>query len=78
MSQSLRAEGRRSVLDGLLSDAPDGIMISQWIEGNGPTIFEAARGLGLEAIISKRLVTKYQSGRCSDWMKTKNPDFVRR
>ena len=71
-------ERRRSVLDGLLSDAPDGIMLSQWIEGDGPTIFEVACGMGLEGIISKRLGTKYQSGRCSNWLKTKNATFVRR
>jgi bifunctional non-homologous end joining protein LigD len=71
-------ERRRSVLDGLLSDAPDGIMLSQWIEGDGPAIFEAACGLGLEGIISKRLGTKYQSGRCQTWLKTKNSAFVHR
>jgi bifunctional non-homologous end joining protein LigD len=53
-------------------------MLSLWIEGDGPTIFEAACGLGLEGIISKRLGTKYRSGRCANWLKTKNEKFVRR
>jgi ATP-dependent DNA ligase len=71
-------ERQSKLLDGLLSDAPDGILLSQWSEGDGPAIFEAACGLGLEGIISKRLGTKYQSGRCADWLKTKNAAFVRR
>lgn len=62
----------------MLSDAADGIMPSQWLEGDGPTVFEAACGLGLEGIVSKRLGTKYQSGRCANWLKTKNGAFVRR
>jgi ATP-dependent DNA ligase len=36
--------------------------------------------LGLEGIVSKRLGSRYRSGRSSDWLKMKNPacEAVRR
>ena len=30
--------------------------------------------LGLEGIVSKRLGSRYRSGRTSDWLKFKNPE----
>ena len=30
--------------------------------------------LGLEGIVSKRLGSRYRSGRSKDWLKFKNPD----
>ena len=30
--------------------------------------------MGLEGIVSKRLGSRYSSGRCRDWLKFKNPD----
>jgi ATP-dependent DNA ligase len=30
--------------------------------------------MGLEGIVSKRLGSRYQSGRSKDWLKFKNPD----
>jgi ATP-dependent DNA ligase len=30
--------------------------------------------LGLEGIVSKRLGSRYRSGRSPDWLKFKNPD----
>lgn len=71
-------EERRAMLRGLLaSGPPGGIIFSAGLEGDGPTIFEEACGLGLEGIVSKRLGSKYRSGRCPDWRKTKNPAYVR-
>jgi bifunctional non-homologous end joining protein LigD len=37
-------------------------------------VFEHARRMGLEGIVSKRLDAPYRSGRPGDWIKTKNPD----
>ena len=32
------------------------------------------RKMGLEGIVSKRLGSRYRSGRSPDWLKFKNPD----
>jgi bifunctional non-homologous end joining protein LigD len=44
------------------------------IEADGATVFDHARRMGLEGIVSKRLDKPYRSGRSGDWIKTKNPD----
>jgi ATP-dependent DNA ligase len=36
--------------------------------------FRHACKIGLEAIVSKRLGSRYRSGRSPDWLKFKNPD----
>ena len=40
-------------------------------------VFAKACELGLEGIVSKRAGSLYKSGRSHNWLKTKNPDFVR-
>jgi ATP-dependent DNA ligase len=30
--------------------------------------------MGLEGIVSKRKDSRYRSGRCPDWLKSKNPE----
>jgi bifunctional non-homologous end joining protein LigD len=43
-----------------------------------PTLVLAkACELGLEGIVSKRAGSLYKSGPNRNWLKTKNPDFVR-
>ena len=37
------------------------------------TVFEHARSLGLEGIVSKRKESRYVSGRSPYWLKKKNP-----
>ena len=37
-------------------------------------MFRHACAMGLEGIVSKRLGSRYVSGRSKDWMKFKNPD----
>jgi hypothetical protein len=39
-----------------------------------PTIFQQARKMGREGIVSKRLSAPYRSGPSRDWIKVKNPD----
>ena len=53
----------------------DGIQLSEAITGDGAAIFRHACGLGLEGIVSKRIGSRYVSGRTRAWLKTKNPKF---
>jgi hypothetical protein len=39
----------------------------------GLTVFQHACKIGLEGIVSKRLGSRYRSGRSPDWLKFKNP-----
>jgi ATP-dependent DNA ligase len=39
----------------------------------GDLVFEYARKMGLVGIVSKRLGSRYCSGRTTDWLKMKNP-----
>jgi bifunctional non-homologous end joining protein LigD len=54
------------------------IQISQAITGDGADIFRHACWMDLEGIVSKRIGSRYVSGRTRAWLKTKNPDFERR
>jgi hypothetical protein len=40
----------------------------------GAVVFRRACRMGLEGIISKRLGSRYRSGRSPDWLKFKNPE----
>ena len=40
----------------------------------GAVVFQHACKMGLEGIVSKRLGSRYRSGRSPDWLKFKNPD----
>jgi bifunctional non-homologous end joining protein LigD len=51
----------------------EGIQLSEAITGDGERIFRHACGLGLEGILSKRVGSRYVSGRTRVWLKTKNP-----
>jgi bifunctional non-homologous end joining protein LigD len=41
----------------------EGIQLSEAITGDGGAIFRHACGLGLEGIVSKRIASRYVSGR---------------
>ena len=41
---------------------------------DGEAVFRHACKMGLEGIVSKRLGSRYRSGRSPDWLKFKNPD----
>jgi ATP-dependent DNA ligase len=41
-------------------------------------MYRHACGMGLEAIVSKRVESRYRSGRCRSWVKVKNPAYQRR
>jgi bifunctional non-homologous end joining protein LigD len=40
----------------------------------GEVVFRHACKMGLEAIVSKRLGSRYRSGRSPNWLKFKNPE----
>jgi bifunctional non-homologous end joining protein LigD len=40
----------------------------------GDVVFRHARKMGLEGIVSKRLGSRYRSGRSPDWLELKNPE----
>src|SRR4249919_2417445 len=40
----------------------------------GALVFQHACKMGLEGIVSKRLGSRYRSGRSPDWLKFKNPE----
>src|SRR6478609_8702453 len=55
----------------------DGIQLSEAITGDGAAIFRHACWMDLEGIVSKRIGSRYVSGRTRAWLKTKNPNFER-
>ena len=67
----LPIEQRRARLAALLNPLPAGLLLSEAIEGDGPTVFEHACALGLEGIVSKRLGSRYKCGVSDDWRKIK-------
>jgi bifunctional non-homologous end joining protein LigD len=51
----------------------DGIQVGGYVENRGKDLFRLAKEKGLEGIIAKRKVSRYQVGRCSpDWLKIKS------
>jgi bifunctional non-homologous end joining protein LigD len=69
-------EQRKVELRRLLADTDAGLVFNEWIDGeefDGATVFEHARSLGLEGIVSKRKDSRYVSGRSPYWLKMKNP-----
>jgi bifunctional non-homologous end joining protein LigD len=68
-----RLEVRKATLASVLARAGPGIRFNEHIEGDGPTVFAHACKLRLEGIVSKRLGSRYRSGRSRRWVKSKNP-----
>jgi bifunctional non-homologous end joining protein LigD len=65
-------ENRKSLLAELLRDAHPGIVLNQHFEEDGANVFQEACKLGCEGIVSKRLGSRYDSGRSKTWLKIKN------
>jgi bifunctional non-homologous end joining protein LigD len=55
----------------------DGLQLSEALAGDGDRIFRHACLMGLEGIVSKRIGSRYVSGRTRAWLKTKNAAFQR-
>jgi ATP-dependent DNA ligase len=69
----LPIEGRKRRLAKLVRGPHPGIVFNEFFEGDGDIIIEHACKLGCEGIVSKRLGSRYRSGRSPHWLKIKNP-----
>jgi bifunctional non-homologous end joining protein LigD len=69
-------EARRETLMWLV-DSVDRILFSEALAAEGAVVFQKACELGLEGIVSKRRGSFYRCGRSRNWLKAKNPNFVR-
>jgi bifunctional non-homologous end joining protein LigD len=68
-------ETRKATLASLLRKAGPGVQLNDHLaHDDGELVFRHACKLGLEGIVSKRLGSRYRSGRSPDWLKFKNPD----
>jgi bifunctional non-homologous end joining protein LigD len=67
-------EKRKAKLAKLLARTDMGIALNEHCEADGATVFRQACAMGLEGIVSKRLLAPYRSGPSRDWIKVKNPD----
>ena len=66
-------EVRKSTLASLLRARLPGLQFNQHITHPGDLVFRMPALWGLEGIVSKRLGSRYNSGRTRDWLKFKNP-----
>ncbi len=62
---------RKKKLENLMSDAPNNLIYSRHVEGNGKESFTAACDAGLEGIIGKKVSSVYGGTRNGDWIKLK-------
>ena len=66
-------ETRKATLASLLRNGKPGVRLNEHIaHPNGAAVFHHACKLGAEGIVSKRLGSRYRSGRSPDWLKFKN------
>ena len=67
-------ETRKATLARLLRGCLSGLRINEHLPYPGDVVFRHACKTGLEGIVSKRLGSRYVSGRTRDWLKMKNPE----
>jgi bifunctional non-homologous end joining protein LigD len=68
-------EVRKAMLASILRKSRPGVRLNEHMEHpEGAVVFQHACKMGLEGIVSKRLGSRYRSGRSPDWLKFKNPD----
>ena len=66
-------ETRKATLASLLRKGKPGVRLNEHIaHPNGAAVFQHACKMGAEGIVSKRLGSRYRSGRSPDWLKFKN------
>jgi bifunctional non-homologous end joining protein LigD len=63
------AMGPRSVI---FPDVCSPIQFSDHYDGDGADLFKRACAMGLEGIVSKRVLSPYKSGPSKFWLKMKN------
>jgi bifunctional non-homologous end joining protein LigD len=67
-------ERRKEALNQLLGKDRADLLISQPIDEPADVAFQHICQLGFEGIVSKKLGSRYESGRSSMWLKTINPN----
>jgi bifunctional non-homologous end joining protein LigD len=68
-------EVRKATLASILRKSWPGVRLNEHLEHpEGELVFRHACKMGLEGIVSKRLGSRYRSGRSPDWLKFKNTD----
>jgi bifunctional non-homologous end joining protein LigD len=68
-------EVRKATLASILRKSRPGVRLNEHLEHpDGLTVFQHACKMGLEGIVSKRLGSRYRSGRSPEWLKFKNPE----
>jgi bifunctional non-homologous end joining protein LigD len=67
-------ETRKAALASLLRASLPGLRLNEHLAHDGESVFRHACKMGLEGIVSKRLGSRYRSGRSKDWLKFKNPE----
>ena len=68
-------EVRKATLASILRQSRPGVRLNEHLEHpEGADVFQHACKMGLEGIVSKRLGSRYRSGRSPDWLKFKNPE----
>jgi bifunctional non-homologous end joining protein LigD len=71
-------EIRKATLASILRKSRPGVRLNEHLEHtDGLAVFQHACKMGLEGIVSKRLGSRYRSGRSPDWLKFKNPRLLR-
>ena len=66
-------EVRKQTLASLLRGSLPGVQFNRHLMHRGDVVFQHACKMELEGIVSKRLSSRYRSGRTTDWLKFKNP-----
>ena len=67
-------EVRKATLASILRRSRPGVRLNEHLEHpDGALVFAHACKMGVEGIVSKRLGSRYRSGRSPDWLKFKNP-----
>jgi bifunctional non-homologous end joining protein LigD len=67
-------EVRKATLASVLAKTRPGVQLNEHLEHeDAEVVFRHACKMGLEGIVSKRLGSRYRSGRTTDWLKMKNP-----
>ena len=67
-------EVRKKTLASLLHGSLPGVQFNEHLTNPGDVVFAHVCKMGLEGIVSKRLGSRYRSGRTSNWLKFKNPE----
>jgi bifunctional non-homologous end joining protein LigD len=55
----------------------NGILFSETVAAEGEVVFAKACELGLEGIVSKRRAAFIGAEKSRNWLKTRNPNFIR-